>query len=287
MRKVATLVGLTVFALAGSAFAQDSSGRIFSGSRPEAAPAADTAAPAPAADPAAAPAGDPAAAPAPAPEGAPAPAVVSGGYASGGLTLAGGTFQATVPIVLNLSKEMVLKPVWVPLALSYGVTNELTVFLNHTTPNGAVGAGFAGLCLGGKDRGCVKANGDSEFYNNTNIGAQYSLLKNNGIELSGIGALMLHSIDPMYLAIDLGVGFKYVAAPISITVSPQIAIGANKRSEGNKEMLAVPLTVAFQATPELAVFLDSGIGGPTEHFGDLNSVREEFLAVRRSYPLIN
>jgi hypothetical protein len=256
MRKVSLLIGFALFALAGSARAQDEA--------PVAAPAGDTAA-APADDTAAAPAPAPEAAAAPAP--APAAAVSSSGYALNSLTLGAGTFQATVPVVLNLSKSAVLKPVWVPLDLSYGVTDQLTVFINHATPNGAI-ASEGGLCLGGKDRNCIKANGDSSFYNNVNVGAQFSFLKNNGIELSGLGALQLRSLDPMYLAIDVGVGFKYVAAPISVKVTPQIGIGANKRSEGNKEILAVPLEIAFQATPELAVFVDSGIGGPTSHFGD-------------------
>jgi len=250
MRKVSLLIGLALFALAGSARAQDEA--------PAAAPAGDTAA---------APAGDTAAAPAPAPEAAAAPApapaaaVSSSGYALNSLTLGAGTFQATVPVVLNLSKSLVLKPVWVPLDLSYGVNDQLTVFINHATPNGPM-ASEGGVCIGGTDRGCTK------FYNNLNLGAQFSFLKNNGIELSGLGALQLRSLDPMYLAIDLGVGFKYVAAPISVKITPQIGIGANKRSEGNKEEIAVPLEIAFQATPELAVFVDSGIGGPTSHFSD-------------------
>jgi hypothetical protein len=259
MRKVSLLIGLALFTLAGSARAQDEA--------PAAAPAGDTAA---------APAGDTAAAPAPAPEAAPAPApaaaVSSSGYALNSLTLGAGTFQATVPVVLNLSKSSVLKPVWVPLDLSYGVTDQLTVFINHATPNGAI-ASEGGLCLGGKDRGCTKANGDSSFYNNVNVGAQFSFLKNNGIELSGIGALQFRTLDPMWLDIDVGVGFKYVAAPISVKVTPQIGIGANKRSEGNKQNIAVPLEVAFQAAPQLAVFLDSGIfAETTEHFSDVYTI---------------
>ena len=267
MRKVSMILGLALFALAGSARAQDE-------------------APAPAGDPAAAPVG----APAPAAEAAPAPAPVaaatSAGYALGSLTLPAGVFQATVPVVLNLSKEAVLKPVWVPLDLSYGVNDQLTVFLNHSTPNGAVAA-MSGLCLGGKDRGCTKLNGDSKIYDNVNLGAQYSLMKSGNIELSGIGALQFRHLDPMYLAIDLGVGFKYVSAPLSIKVSPQIGIGATKRSEGNKEEINVPAEVAFQATPELAIFLDTGIGGPTKDFGKLYTVPVGIGAAFAATPALN
>jgi hypothetical protein len=250
MRKVSTLVGLALLALAGSAFAQEAATP----------PAGDTAAPPPAGP------GDPGAAPAPAPEATPAPApapapAVGAGYVSRGLTVGAGTFQATVPIVLNLSKSLVLKPVWVPLDLRFGVNDQLDVFLNHSTPNGSFASG-GGVCLGGEDRGCKK------IYNSLNIGAQFSIMKDAAIELSAIGALAFGSLDPMHLGIDVGVGFKYTGAPLAIKVSPQVVIAANKRSEQVKQFITVPLQIAFQATPELAAFVDSGISGPTEKFGD-------------------
>lgn len=251
MRKKNLMISLTVLAFTGSAFAQNSS----------APPVILDDAP---------PALDQTGAPLAAPEATPAiatmsPATASDGYAMGSLTLPKGTFQATVPVVLNLAEDQVLKPVYIPLGLSYGVSDELTVFLNHSTPNGSVAA-MSGVCLGGKDRGCPK------FYNNLNLGAQFSLLKDNGIELSGIGALQFTSLDPMWLKIDLGIGFKYIANPISITISPQFSIGANKRDAGNKEFFSAPVQVAFQASPAFAVFLDSGIFGPTSHFGDLYTI---------------
>jgi hypothetical protein len=145
------------------------------------------------------------------------------------------------------------------------VTNELTAFVSHSTMGMAPAFatyGTSGVCLGGTDRNCPK------FYNNVAVGGMYSLLKNNGLELAGLVAADFRSLDPMHLAIDVGVAVKYVSAPISVTATPQIGIGANKRSEGNKEILSVPVQVAFQATSELAVFLDTGIIGQTKKFGD-------------------
>jgi hypothetical protein len=228
--------------------------------QPEGAPPA---APPPEGAPPAAPAPEGAA---PAAEVAPAPAAAPAGDASG-LTLSAGAFQATVPVVLNLSKEAVLKPVWIPLDLRYGVTSELTVFAAHNamgmSPAFAMPmVGGGGVCLGGEERGCAK------LYNNLAIGGMYSLTKNNGVELAALAALDIRSLDPMYLAIDVGVAFRYVSAPISLTVTPILGVGANKRSEENKEMLSVPVQVAFQATPELSVFLDTGIIGRTKKFGD-------------------
>lgn len=250
MRKVSTLVGLSLFALAGMARAQ------------EAAPAADMAAP---------PAGDPAAAPAPA-EVAPAPAPVAApaagtDYVSRGLTQTAGNLQVTVPVVLNLSKELVLKPVWVPLDIRYGVNDQLEVFLTHSSTNGYPIAAGGGLCLGGKDRGCPKA------YDNFNVGGQFSLLKDNGIELAVLAAFVMRSLDASTYAADVGVNFKYASGPLAVKAAPQVMIGLNKRDGGNiKQTIAVPVQVAFQATPELAAFVDTGIYGPTEKFGDFYTV---------------
>jgi hypothetical protein len=246
MRKVSTLVGLILFGLATTVSAQ------------EAAPAADTAAP-PAGDAAAAPA--PEAAPAPAPVAAPAAGT---DYVSSGLTLDAGNLQVTLPIVLELSKSAVLKPVWVPLALRYGITNELEVFLNHAqgAPLGPI-ATPGGVCIGGKDRYCGK------FYDNFNIGGQFSFLKNNGIELAALAAFMMESLDASTYAAAVGVNFKYATGPIAVKATPQVVIGLNKRDTANvKQAIAVPVQVAFQATPVLAAFLDTGLYGPTDGFGD-------------------
>jgi hypothetical protein len=178
-------------------------------------------------------------------------------------------FQATLPIVINLSKKAVAKPVFIPLDLRFGVIDQLEVFVNHVVPGGspAMGGGpspAAGLCLGGTNRKCPKV------YNNVNVGGQYSFLKASGLELSGLLAAQFRQFSPdMQFAVDVGVGVKYVAAPVSVRLNPQIGIGVNKRTaDNNKEQLAVPLQIAVQATPEIAAFIDSGIFGPTSHFGD-------------------
>ena len=248
MRKVSVLVAMTLLTVAGAARAQDE------------APAA------PAGEPAAAPAADPTIVP-PADAAPVAVAAVVGDYVSAPLTTSAGALKVTLPVVLNLSKSAVLKPVWIPLVLAYGVTDQLEVFVSHTgvgTPIASPG----GVCLGGKDRGCDK------FYNNLNLGAQFSFLRDNGIELAGIGALEFRQLSsPMHLAIDVGVNFKYASGPVSVRATPVIGIGVNKRSaDNNKEDLSVPVQIAFQAAPVLAVFVDSGINGPTKDFGKLYNV---------------
>jgi hypothetical protein len=236
----------------------------------EAPPPAEGAAPAAEAEPAAA----PEAAPAPAPEMAPpaaaapaaaAPSAYSDQYALRPLTLSAMMFQGTLPVVLNLSKSAMLKPVWIPLDLRFGVTNEFEVFVSHSPEGAPLAFGHGGLCLGGTSRGCTKV------YNNVNLGGQFFFVKQSGFEASGLLALELRQFSPdMLMAVAVGVGLKYVAAPVSVKLTPQVGIGVNKRSDlGNKEFISVPLQIAVQAAPQIAVFLDSGLFGPTPHFGDL------------------
>jgi hypothetical protein len=255
MRKLSSLIIVGLLAFAGSARAQEEA--------PAAAPAGDAAgAPPAAAEPTT---GAPPAEAAPAP--APAPAAAAGTtYVTRGLTVSAGALQITLPIVLNLSKEMVLKPVYVPLDVRFGVNDQLEVFLSHNMA-GAPEIFGGGVCLGGTDRGCPK------MYNNLNLGAQFSFLKDAGIELSGIAALAFQTLDPMWLNIDVGVGFKYSSGPIAIKATPVVDIPATKRSERIvKEFLSLPVQVAFQATPELALFLDTGFFTPFKELSKSYSV---------------
>ncbi|HEX7598470.1 MAG TPA: hypothetical protein VF518_09655 [Polyangia bacterium] len=227
--------------------------------------AQDEAAPPPAAAPEAAPpaAAAPEAAPAPAPAPAAAPAA-GGDYVSRGLTLSAGTFQVTLPVVIGLDKGAAFKKIQIPLDLRYGVTNELEVFATHSFIGTSPVFSGGGVCIGDKNPYCPKV------YNNVAVGGQYSLLKQPGLELSGLLAVDIRAFSPdLLLDIDVGVGFKYSASPIAVKVTPVIGIGANKRSTGNiKQFISVPVQVAFQATPELALFVDTGIFGMSDHFSD-------------------
>ena len=117
-----------------------------------------------------------------------------------------------------------------------------------------------GLCIVGEDLHCPKV------YENLNLGAEFSFLKKAGVELSGIGLIELRSFDPLHVAADLGIGFKYVGGPVAIKAAPQMAIAVNKRAEQPKTFIALPVQVALQATPDLGVFLDTGLFGPVAVF---------------------
>ena len=238
MRKVLVLIGLAFVSFAGMARAQ------------EGAPVT--------ADPTVVPIGDPAA-----PVATPAvvaPAGYPDEYALRPIGVAAGMVEVKVPVVINLSKSMVAKPISVPLEVRYGVSNELELRIFHDSVEPMLPGG---VCLGGKDRGCGK------FYNNVGVGAGYSFLKNNGLELAGLGALEIADIDQSFADLQVGLGVKYITGAISVAAAPKVYIGLNKRDKGNlKQVIGVPVEVAFQANPQLAPFIRTGIMGSTDKFGD-------------------
>jgi hypothetical protein len=179
------------------------------------------------------------------------------------VTYAAGMIEIQVPIVINLSTDQVGKPVSLPLGIWYGVNNDLSLGLTHGTP--IFGGLGGGLCFTGADNGCAK------FYNNVNLEALYRFLRGN-FDLAAHGTLAVTSFDPFMLGIGLGVKGRVVLAngKIGIFFDPALFIGITERDAGNKEVLSIPVDVAFQATPMLAVGVGTRFAGPLDGFGDFN-----------------
>ena len=176
------------------------------------------------------------------------------------LTLAKGMVEIRGDVFVNLSKELVGKPFAIAPDIYYGVSDKLSIGLTHGL----------GLCLAGSENGC------GEVYNDVGLDVNLSALRDAkmdlalkvGLDLRGGGA---GPFDPMLLQAHLGAIFKYRIDKIAIYAEPTIGIGITERdgtddgmggtAGGNKETIAVPVTLGFQATPELFAFLKTGIGG--------------------------
>lgn len=184
------------------------------------------------------------------------------------LTLAKGMIEIHGDVYVNLGADRVAKPIAIAPDIWYGVSDKLSVGLTHNL----------GLCLTGTDNGCAK------LYNDVGLQARFSVKRDAKMELAAAGGLILPSLDPMLARLEIGADFKYQAGKITVWVNPRIGLGLNKRdadpvtmSGGNKETLALPVTIGFQATPELNVRVHSGIAGvgagpeagaPLDGFGD-------------------
>lgn len=221
---------------------------------------ADEAAPPPSAPPPAE-VGSPPAATSPTTEAPSTTEATAAPAAGGGLTNAAGQVSINANVAVSLSKGAVAKPIYLIPNVYYGATDKLSIGLTHGGIPGFPPAGGS-LCLGGTDRGCPK------LYNNLNLDVLLSLMRQTGLELAFHGGVDIKSIDPMHLALRVGVALKWESGPIGIVFDPSAEFGVNKRSEGNKERFGIPVHVGFQAAPAVSVGLFTGLFGSTPGFGD-------------------
>jgi hypothetical protein len=199
-----------------------------------------------------------------------------------------GTIAINGLLGLNMSKELVMKPVTLSPDVYFAVNDMLQIGIVHTWPlRDQTPAGLgASICLGGEERGC------SKLYDNVGIDVLYALLNSaNGgtIDLSAHVAYWIQQLsDPMLSSIGLGVrGKLHISDILALQFDPQIYIGVNKRDEGNKQMLFIPVELQYQLQPMLALALQTGIWGSTEEFGDNYRAPLGILALYNVSPMLD
>ena len=174
-------------------------------------------------------------------------------YALRPLQLPTGMVQLKVPVIINLSKGSVAKPVFIPLELRLGLTSELELRVFHPVH---------GLCVSGQAKGCGRV------YNDVGLGMLYSVMREQGMELALLGAVEVTSLSrPAKVRLDAGLAFKYVHAPFSIAAWPYVGIGLNHR-DSNGDSINIPVEFAFQLSAPTALFLESGLYGSAHDFGN-------------------
>jgi hypothetical protein len=88
------------------------------------------------------------------------------------------------------------------------------------------------------------------------------------MELSLLAAFEVTSFSrPATLRLDAGVAFKYVASTFSIATAGYLGLGLNHRDH-NGDSINIPFELAYQLSPPTALFVESGIFGATDNFGD-------------------
>jgi hypothetical protein len=174
-------------------------------------------------------------------------------YALRPLQLPTGMVQLKVPVIINLSKDSVGSPVFIPFELRLGLTSDLELRIFHPDH---------GLCISGQAKGCGRV------YNDLGLGMLYSVMREQGMELALLGAVEVASFSsPALLRLDAGMAFKYVHAPFSIAAWPYVGIGLNHR-DGNGDSINIPVEFAYQLSPPTALFVESGFFGDAHDFGN-------------------
>lgn len=163
---------------------------------------------------------------------------------------------------MNLSNNEVFKPFSVTPDLWYGLTDDWTLGLVHSTTGqtGFIGGVGNSLCLTGTSAGCAT------FYPDVGLDARYRLMRPLALDV-GVYAV---NTDPFFqLALKVGISGRWVFGKLLLEVQPNFFVGVTNRQPTvaagqmaaypNTETLNVPLTLGFLATPRLEFALQSGL----------------------------
>jgi hypothetical protein len=199
---------------------------------------------------------------------------------------ADGTYQLTLPkgravldafVEINLTDGNEFKPVSISPDVWYGVTDQITVGLVHSTlgRTGFIGGVGDSLCLTGTSGFC------SSIYPTVGADVRYQL-KPGKFVWAVDGGVYAVTTDPLAVAIKAGVVGRWQKDKLAIEAAPNLFFGVNERSVANKETLNLPATVLYTVAPKISVAGQVGFSLPIEDLGDFYTVS---LAVGGHYDL--
>lgn len=158
-----------------------------------------------------------------------------------------GMLEVRGDLGLNLSEGVAAKQIFVAPSANYGVTKDIQLGLQHGTSLGARSLCFGSAC--------------GKVYNGLDLDAKYWILRNEGFSLSAHLQVPVANLDPFVMGVRAGVYiWWYATQNLAIWADPALQIGIIGRDKAiyGKEILDIPIRVAYNVTPELAVFGDTG-----------------------------
>jgi hypothetical protein len=172
-----------------------------------------------------------------------------------------GMLSARLLVDVNMSADLVGKPISLAPDLYYGVTDKLQLGLLHDGPMGWQARPGLGLCLTGKDNGCPRV------YDNVGFDMMYGLIF-GALHLSAHGSLFVTSFDPSTTSLALGVAGKvHFSERVAVLFDPKIAIALSDRGT-NDDALYIPLELEYQLGAPTTFKVLSGISGSLSKLGD-------------------
>lgn len=191
-----------------------------------------------------------------------------------GVQSPGGMLSARLTLAVNMSADLVGKPISLAPDIYYGVSDRLQLGIVHTGPMGWQSRPGLGLCLTGEDNGCGKV------YDNVGLDVMYGLAFAGALHLSAHGTFYVASFDPSTLVLAVGAAGKYhVNDAVSLYFDPQLGIVLSDRDVAD-DALYVPLEVQYQAGSPTTLKLLTGFSGSLSAFGDTLQIPVGLGAVR-------
>jgi hypothetical protein len=186
------------------------------------------------------------------------------GQAPNSLVLPKGKLLLDAFLEMNLSSGAVFKPVSLSPDLWYGLTDDLTLGLVHSTTGGS---GF----IGGVGNSLCFGSSCEHFYPDVGIDARYRLMRPLALDV-GLYAL---DTSPFELAIKIGIDGRWTWNKLSLEVQPSLFIGVTNREPTttvmgvtvangpvNTEDFYLPVTIAYLVAPKFDIALQPGLALP-------------------------
>ncbi|MGE0868550.1 MAG: hypothetical protein AB7P03_08310 [Kofleriaceae bacterium] len=189
--------------------------------------------------------------------------------ASDQVTLPAGTSQIDVAVAANLTEGQTFAPLSIAPDVWYGATDALTlgiIYSSHAATGFMGGAGEA-LCVTGKAKGCASV------MPNAGLDLRYGLASGS-FAVAAEGAVLLRAFDPMTFAAKLGAVMRLRTEKLIVEVSPNIAVGINRRepamegsASGNADVANLPVTFLVPFGSTFAVSAQTGVIVPFKGAG--------------------
>ena len=172
-----------------------------------------------------------------------------------------GMVSARVLLDINLSSDLVGKPISLAPDLYYSATDRLQIGLVHTGPMGWQSRPGVGLCLTGDSNGCPR------FYDNVGFDLMYGLEFGQS-HLSLHSSVFLSSFDPLTASVAIGFAAKlHLSEQIALLLDPKVAIAVSER-DTQDDAIYIPAELQFQLARATTFKLLTGLSGGLSAFGD-------------------
>lgn len=155
------------------------------------------------------------------------------------LVLPAGGYQVWLPVMFNLSKDSVGKPIIIPPEFSMGLDSDLTLRL-YT-------------------RGSFRIRKGDKVFNDIGLGFTYALSRGADWHFAALGAVEVNSFSsPAIASLRGGVSMKYFHSPYSVQFDPQIRAVIVHR-DAMSDQVDLPVEGAYQFDSQTAFFLQTGL----------------------------
>jgi hypothetical protein len=178
-------------------------------------------------------------------------------HAGPGVSLDQGRVQATLTTEINTSEDRAGSPISSAPDVSYGVTDDVTLSIVHSTfaMTGFRGAAGGGVCIAD----CAHR------YDNVGAEGLYGFAR-GPLAAGVVGGVLVTSIDRGFAALKFGGKLRATSGRIVIASSPSVFVALSHRDDAmpNRDRLWLPVSASYKVAPPFSVGVAGGFKAPLD-----------------------